>query len=77
MNLHQGIPRVDDWHGGGNSRPPGAQALVTPEPGGHTGDATPCGPEGTRALGGEAPINAPHGSRGGCLFTIYLLEPLI
>ena len=56
---------MDDWHGGGSSLPPGAQAAVTPDPGGHTGNTTPYEPEGSRALGGEALLYAPRDARGG------------
>ena len=63
MDLRQVSPGVDDWHGGRNSRPTRAQASETPDPDGHAGNATPYGPEGSRALGGEAPTHAPCGAR--------------
>ena len=39
--------------------------MVTPDPGGYNSDTTPYGPEGSRALGGEALLHVPCGDRGG------------
>ena len=51
MDLHKGSPGVEDLHVGGNSCPPGAQASGTPDPGVHTGNAIPYGPEVSRGIG--------------------------
>ena len=51
-------------HGGGYGHPPGAKNAETTHPGGHKDNPVPDGPEGSGALGWEAPFHAPRGS--GC-----------
>ena len=72
LHLRQGSTGVEYLHGGRNSRPPGAQALVTPDPCGHTNKVMTYGTEVTIVVVGEAPIHAPRGDRGGGTPLLYL-----
>ena len=64
LEMCQGGPGEEPGHRGRYGNPPREKTTGITYPSAHTGDPAPDGPEGSGALGGEAPINVPRSARG-------------